>query len=85
MTIGNKLKIWFSSIGSVLIAVFCAIFHIQRNKIKNLKAENEAKSATINNQKIASQISKETNEKTSEVKKDAESIKNDWYSKHPSN
>lgn len=80
----SKLKLILSSIGSGIVAIFCIIFHIQRNKIKNLKAENQAKGATIENHKKAEEISSETNSKTSEVK-DAKSVKEDWYSKHPNN
>ena len=78
----SKLKIILSSIGSAIVGIFCLIFHIQRNKIKNLQSENKAKDGTINNYKSSTSISKETNAKTSEVKSN-EQIKNDWYSKHP--
>ena len=77
----TKLKLIFSSIGSAIVALFCFIFHIQRNKINNLKAENEAKEGTIKNQKSASEISSKANLETSKNKTNEE-VKNEWYSKH---
>ena len=78
----TKLKLIFSSIGSAIVAVFCFIFHIQRNKINNLKAENKAKEESIENYKTATEISAEANKQTSEVKSN-EKVRSDWYTQHP--
>lgn len=78
----SKLKIILSSIGGAIVAAFCFIFHIQRNKINNLKAENKAKEGSIENYKTATDISSKANQETGEVKSN-EKIKSDWYNNHP--